>query len=633
MYRDEDFALALQLQAKYDEEAAQQLNYQYNEKTTKDFASKKKKHSKESMSIVDEFWEVNDPNPDIHGLFLEFNDTYFWGRLQGVEVRWSPRMTLCAGLCSYEGRGGLCSIRLSTPLLKLRPRKDLVQTLLHEMIHAYLFVTQNNKDHDSHGPEFHKHMTRINLLTGAKITVYHNFHDEVNEYRQHWWRCTGPCQKRPPYYGIVRRAMNRPPAPRDFWWEEHQKSCGGVYVKIKEPEEKSNKRKPSDKQEGPEKKLKSDGMDIRSCFGAKIFTVNSNFSNDKDSAKSTVPSPGLKTPTLHTSIPHVNQERHSEGILEQDVSLKKSSTEFDFVPFTGHGHRLGGRNSMCDNTSTTNRTLSSQSEFAAIRNTFCNDNFLSSKQANTNILGNQIIGSQHSSKLIDKQERNVLKEKNSLPFKQSSHVKDESVKQLPTVTSRVGNNKRNALKNIINRNSSNKNTTNQPHQKEVTVKIHSVSSPIHHILNSFSSDDEEEYPLNKSSSKFIQTKLMFPKYESKTGGNLKRIQSQKFDISNKVQSYSIPFSLDRAESSSGHNTSLLPEPEFSPSLGTSTPSKPGSSTNPGTTSSTKPELVSDSRKLCGEQQMCERVTCPICGFECLVTVINQHLDSCLKTSS
>lgn len=33
----------------------------------------------------------------------------------------------CAGVCSYEGRGGLCSIRLSEPLLKLRPRKDLVQ--------------------------------------------------------------------------------------------------------------------------------------------------------------------------------------------------------------------------------------------------------------------------------------------------------------------------------------------------------------------------------------------------------------------------------------------------------------------------------------------------------------------------
>lgn len=33
-------------------------------------------------------------------------------------------------MCCYEGRGGLCSVRLSLPLLKLRPRKDLVETLL-----------------------------------------------------------------------------------------------------------------------------------------------------------------------------------------------------------------------------------------------------------------------------------------------------------------------------------------------------------------------------------------------------------------------------------------------------------------------------------------------------------------------
>ena len=73
---------------------------------------------------------------------------------------------------------------MSTPLLKLRPRKDMVETLLHEMIHAYLFVTQNNRDRDGHGPEFHKHMYRINNETGTNISVYHNFHDEVNLYKQ-----------------------------------------------------------------------------------------------------------------------------------------------------------------------------------------------------------------------------------------------------------------------------------------------------------------------------------------------------------------------------------------------------------------------------------------------------------------
>ncbi|ESO96447.1 hypothetical protein LOTGIDRAFT_73580, partial [Lottia gigantea] len=194
-------------------------------------------------SLVDEFWELSDPNPDIRALFLQFNERFFWGRLSGIEVKWSPRMTSCAGICCYEGRGGLCSVRLSTPLLKLRPRKDLVETLLHEMIHAYLFVTENNKDRDGHGPEFHKHMYRINAETGTNISVYHTFHDEVELYKTHWWKCNGPCQKRHPYYGMVKRSMNRAPSKNDTWWDEHQKTCGGTYTKVKEPEGFGQKKK------------------------------------------------------------------------------------------------------------------------------------------------------------------------------------------------------------------------------------------------------------------------------------------------------------------------------------------------------------------------------------------------------
>ncbi|NXU45269.1 SPRTN protein, partial [Drymodes brunneopygia] len=195
------------------------------------------------LSVVDEAWELLDPSPDVHALFVHFNQTLFWGKLEAVAVSWSPRMTSSAGICSYHERSGLCSIRLSEPLLKLRPRKDLVETLLHEMIHALLFVTHNYKDRESHGPEFCKHMRRINLLTGANVTIYHDFHDEVNVYRQHWWRCNGPCQNRAPYFGYVKRSMNRAPSAHDFWWDEHQRTCGGTFTKVKEPEKFSEKSK------------------------------------------------------------------------------------------------------------------------------------------------------------------------------------------------------------------------------------------------------------------------------------------------------------------------------------------------------------------------------------------------------
>ncbi|KAL6061368.1 Protein with SprT-like domain at the N terminus, variant 2 [Balamuthia mandrillaris] len=85
--------------------------------------------------------ETLDPTPDLHALFIHFNHQFFDEALSCVEVKWSKRMTLCAGLCTFEGKGGLCCVKLSEPLLKFRPRSDLISTLLHEMIHAFLFIT------------------------------------------------------------------------------------------------------------------------------------------------------------------------------------------------------------------------------------------------------------------------------------------------------------------------------------------------------------------------------------------------------------------------------------------------------------------------------------------------------------
>jgi len=192
------------------------------------------------MSVVDPAWELIDPNPDIYGLFALFNATYFWDKLGTVTVDWSSKMTTCAGLCYFKGVGNRSEIRikLSLPLLKLRPRKDLVETLLHEMIHAYLFLEpsgRQNHDRDGHGPNFQEHMHRINGISGSHITIYHSFHDEVGHYKQHWWQCNGPCRNRHPYYGKVKRAMNRAPGPSDRWWSEHAANCDGVFIKVKEP--------------------------------------------------------------------------------------------------------------------------------------------------------------------------------------------------------------------------------------------------------------------------------------------------------------------------------------------------------------------------------------------------------------
>lgn len=107
---------------------------------------------------------------------------------------------------------------------------------------------------------WHSGVTGIHLLGNSfyilvhLLQVYHTFHDEVAEYRQHWWRCNGPCQSRKPYFGYVKRAMNRAPGPRDPWFRDHQNSCNGTFIKVKEPENYGKKKK---KGEGKSEKTSS----------------------------------------------------------------------------------------------------------------------------------------------------------------------------------------------------------------------------------------------------------------------------------------------------------------------------------------------------------------------------------------
>jgi len=186
---------------------------------------------------------------DLTTLFTAYSTLYFRSLLQTTTTfAWSTRMTSCAGTCSllidkstkrpHDPRQ--CAVRLSEPLLKFRPRSDMLNTLLHEMIHAYLFIAGGRHvrgdDPTGHGSGFQRIAFAINEHGGYSITSTHTFHDEVESYQTHVWQCTGSCRELPPFWGVVKRAMNRPPGPSDTWFEEHQRRCsGGKWVKISEP--------------------------------------------------------------------------------------------------------------------------------------------------------------------------------------------------------------------------------------------------------------------------------------------------------------------------------------------------------------------------------------------------------------
>lgn len=199
--------------------------------------------------------DLLEPHPDVHALFVHYNEIYFENALGGVSVEWSSRrMTSCGGTCQSVPGGAI--IKLSQPLLTLRPAKDIKMVLLHEMIHAYCMVKRlRDSDPGGHGAPFQLLMNKINTSTvvdyqrplgGYNITITHSMFDEVNYYRQHHWRCER-CGNE------VKRAMNRKPQEADCRWKKprsgeakcsdptcrwhmHLKHCGGEFIKVKEPE-------------------------------------------------------------------------------------------------------------------------------------------------------------------------------------------------------------------------------------------------------------------------------------------------------------------------------------------------------------------------------------------------------------
>ncbi|KAK5165144.1 uncharacterized protein LTR77_009242 [Saxophila tyrrhenica] len=230
------------------------------------------KEQKAAQSSIESLLASSDPFLDIHEVFKHYNTLYFRSLLlPRVEVSWSSRLTLCAGICelmqdpSNGNKYTRIRLKLSEPLLKFRPRSDMINTLLHESIHAYFFITTSwrhsrGDDGTGHGAGFLLLADAINSHGGYEVTVFHTFHDEVDSYRTHVWQCNGPCQTQAPFFGMVKRSMNRAPGKNDSWWQRHQQECGGTFTKVAEPEmSKAQVEKMSGLQRAGRQKNKIDG--------------------------------------------------------------------------------------------------------------------------------------------------------------------------------------------------------------------------------------------------------------------------------------------------------------------------------------------------------------------------------------
>lgn len=100
----DDFAVALQLQEQLYRESDDNNDILISDGTNgfsfegyvdnSSIGARKTSGVNSVSSLCDESWELVDPSPDAWALFVEFNKKYFWGKLTGVELRWSARMTL-----------------------------------------------------------------------------------------------------------------------------------------------------------------------------------------------------------------------------------------------------------------------------------------------------------------------------------------------------------------------------------------------------------------------------------------------------------------------------------------------------------------------------------------------------------
>ena len=95
-------------------------------------------------------------------LFAQFNFMYFNGEIPAYRIAYNARFSNCAGRITYKPK----------PLIELSPKhlrgqmQELRETLLHEMIHAWLHARGENPGHT---PRFKAKMQQLGLRS-----IYHD---------------------------------------------------------------------------------------------------------------------------------------------------------------------------------------------------------------------------------------------------------------------------------------------------------------------------------------------------------------------------------------------------------------------------------------------------------------------------
>ncbi|CAN6307496.1 unnamed protein product [Urochloa humidicola] len=185
---------------------------------------------------------------DVSELFCHYNSLYFGDSLGSCAVSWAedPLPDRDVSTCDYYPGGGGCIILLSESLRDCHDKSDLKNALLHEMIHAYICIKDNNSDHSDHGARFRKLMNTINLssvadphrpVDGYSITLLHEI---IKKYYHYKCQSCGDLIKsttmRLPSGDdcIEKKSVDDPCQNSKCHWHRHKQRCLGSYCRVQE---------------------------------------------------------------------------------------------------------------------------------------------------------------------------------------------------------------------------------------------------------------------------------------------------------------------------------------------------------------------------------------------------------------
>ncbi|XP_032690642.1 sprT-like domain-containing protein Spartan [Odontomachus brunneus] len=132
-------------------------------------------------------------------------------QIRGFTIWWGQGMHSSSGLTQFEYR----YIKISRTIQDYLSKKELMETILHEMIHAWLFCREKLlKFCLYHGGLFVQKMEWINRRGGWNVTVDHLTADDTPPlFDRHVWRCLD-C-------GHEMRLRTNRTLP-DLWYGQHK---------------------------------------------------------------------------------------------------------------------------------------------------------------------------------------------------------------------------------------------------------------------------------------------------------------------------------------------------------------------------------------------------------------------------